>query len=114
MSNQSVPSNHRASKITVVLVLSVIIIGVTIWSSVSIKGLNQPDPEIAQDYAKLFHRRCMRDVSDEKTCLDTIAYHHRRCFSDTTVQERPDEWGSAYLYDKDGYLQCMRTNLATP
>lgn len=112
MNNQTKESK-KASKLAVLAVLSVIIIGVTIWTSVSINGLDQPDPEIAQDYAKLFKRRCMRDISDEKTCMDIIGFHHRKCFTDSTIKERPDQWGSAYLYDKDGYLQCMRNNLTT-
>ena len=112
MQNQN-NNSKKASKIAVLVVLAIIIIGVTIWTSVSIKGLDQPDPEIAQDYAKLFKRRCMRDISDEKTCMDTIGFHHRKCFTDSTSKERPDDWGSAYLYDKDHYLQCMRNNIAT-
>ncbi len=106
-------ASKKASKIAVLAVLAIIIVGVTIWTSVSIKGLDQPDPEIAQDYAKLFKRRCMRDNSDEKICMDTIGFHHRKCFSGATSKERPQEWGSAYLYDKDAYLQCMRNNIVT-
>ncbi|MBA2661102.1 MAG: hypothetical protein H0U74_02310 [Bradymonadaceae bacterium] len=106
-------SSTRASKLAVLLVLTVITCGVAAWTVVNVSGLNEPDPAMAQDFAKYFQRRCVRDTANEGACRDVIGFHHRRCFKQTSLKESPDSWGSPYVYDRDGYMQCMREHLTS-
>lgn len=101
-----------ASKITVLSIVVVVIIGTVAWSWGNLFQTPEHDPEKAHLFLEHFYAECTSAV-DEAICGDVVGDDHRRCFQEhlePTPPERVDDEGPVQ-YDLERYLACMNAGV---
>lgn len=101
------------SKLIVLMISALILLGVGAWSWVNFTQTPAHDPEVAHAYVQHFDRRCTAELQDEQLCADVIGHYHRSCFDDhlqPTPTDRIEEDGPV-LYDRSAYMKCMRLGI---
>lgn len=99
----------KRSKIMVVAIVALILIGSLMWNAWDYFGTQGLSPEKVKEMANLYEQQCYALSGDVKACKRHMGLRHRECLPRGVVRETPK---GAPRYDQASYEACMRTHQA--
>lgn len=101
-------ADKTRSKITVVVLVLIVLMGVGVWSYLEFSAEVMVDRKKGKKFAARFEKECQASYTPS-TCKDIAGLNHATCFQGSI--RKADE---GIRYDVDAYMKCMRAAQAEP
>lgn len=104
--DQSNPASKRGSKLMVIGIVVLILVGTAAWNAWDLFGTQGLDPKRVKEMAKAYEKICVEQTKDLKVCKRHIGEHHRQCLT-KGISRPADNPKGAPIYDDAAYQACM-------
>ncbi len=101
-------ADQRKSKVTVIALILIALMGVGIWSYLEFSADVMVDRKKGKKLAARFEKECQSSYTPS-ACRDIAGLNHATCFQGSI--RRADD---GTVYDPEAYMECMRAALEEP